>query len=163
MKKYLIPIIVIVNILVLVVGIFIGKKLENYKLVNDKIITAKDENSYIINLDTVKKVTISYMSDSKVLSNDEKDNLVSKLKKVEYPVVNEPGLVISSEYKVDFNNGIYFTFGEDVEIKVYEYNIKKFTSKLSDDILDTIRNKFNPNDYSNDDNKNLMVNVLVMN
>ena len=97
------------------------------------------------------------MSNNKELSNVEKDNMLSKLSKINYKVVNEPALIVSTDYKIDFNNGIYFSFGNyGNEIDVYENNLKKFTTQLPKEILDSVRNKFNMDYKNNLEDENLM-------
>ena len=148
MKKYLVPIIISISIIILVVGIMIGKEIVNKSKYNGNIITANNKGEYSVDFNTVKKITISYMSNNKELSNVEKDNMLSKLSKINYKVVNEPALIVSTDYKIDFNNGN--------EIDVYENNLKKFTTQLPKEILDSVRNKFNMDYKNNLEDENLM-------
>lgn len=157
MKKYLVPIIISISIIILVVGIMLGKEIVNKSKYNGNIITANNKGEYSVDFNTVKKITISYMSNNKELSNVEKDNMLSKLSKINYKVVNEPALIVSTDYKIDFNNGIYFSFGNyGNEIDVYENNLKKFTTQLPKEILDSVRNKFNMDYKNNLEDENLM-------
>ena len=146
MKKYLILLIIIISIILLVIGTII---------ITNSLNKSQNENKYSIDFKTKKKITISYMSNSKELSNIEKDNLLLELKEMDYKVINEPGLIVSTDYKIDFNNGLYFVFGNyGTEVDVYENNQRKFTTKLPNDILNNIRRMFGKVENQDDINDN---------
>ena len=146
MKKYLILLIIIISIILLVIGTII---------ITNSLNKSQNEDKYSIDFKTTKKITISYMSNSKELSNIEKDNLLLELKEMDYKVINEPGLIVSTEYKIDFNNGLYFVFGNyGTEVDVYENNQRKFTTKLPNDILNNIRRMFGKVENQDDINDN---------
>ena len=146
MKKYLILLIIIISIILLVIGTII---------ITNSLNKSQNEDKYSIDFKTTKKITISYMSNSKELSNIEKDNLLLELKEMDYKVINEPGLIVSTDYKIDFNNGLYFVFGNyGTEVDVYENNQRKFTTKLPNDILNNIRRMFEKVENQDDINDN---------
>ncbi|SRR5699024_5178102 len=146
MKKYLILLIIIISIILLVIGTII---------ITNSLNKSQNEDKYSIDFKTTKKITISYMSNSKELSNIEKDNLLLELKEMDYKVINEPGLIVSTDYKIDFNNGLYFVFGNyGTEVDVYENNQRKFTTKLPNDILNNIRRMFGKVENQDDINDN---------
>ena len=146
MKKYLILLIIIISIILLVIGTII---------ITNSLNKSQNEDKYSIDFKTTKKITISYMSNSKELSNIEKDNLLLELKEMDYKVINEPGLIVSTDYKIDFNNGLYFVFGDyGTEVDVYENNQRKFTTKLPNDILNNIRRMFGKVENQDDINDN---------
>ena len=146
MKKYLILIIIIISIILLVIGTII---------ITNSLNKSQNEDKYSIDFKTTKKITISYMSNSKELSNIEKDNLLLELKEMDYKVINEPGLIVSTDYKIDFNNGLYFVFGNyGTELDVYENNQSKFTTMLPNDILNNIRRMFGKVENQDDINDN---------
>ena len=64
MKKYLILLIIIISIILLVIGTII---------ITNSLNKSQNEDKYSIDFKTTKKITISYMSNSKELSNIEKD------------------------------------------------------------------------------------------
>ena len=64
----------------------IGKEIVNKSKYNGNIITANNKGEYSVDFNTVKKITISYMSNNKELSNVEKDNMLSKLSKINYEI-----------------------------------------------------------------------------
>lgn len=146
MKKYLILLIIIISIILLVIGTII---------ITNSLNKSQNEDKYSIDFKTTKKITISYMSNSKELSNIEKDNLLLELKEMDYKVINEPGLIVSTDYKIDFNNGLYFVFGNyGTEVDVYENNQRKFKTKLPNDILNNIRRMFGKVEKQDDINDN---------
>ena len=146
MKKYLILLIIIISIILLVIGTII---------ITNSLNKSQNEDKYSIDFKTTKKITISYMSNSKELSNIKKDNLLLELKEMDYKVINEPGLIVSTDYKIDFNNGLYFVFGNyGTEVDVYENNQRKFTTKLPNDILNNIRRMFGKVENQDDINDN---------
>ena len=146
MKKYLILLIIIISIILLVIGTII---------ITNSLNKSQNEDKYSIDFKTTKKIKISYMSNSKELSNIEKDNLLLELKEMDYKVINEPGLIVSTDYKIDFNNGLYFVFGNyGTEVDVYENNQRKFTTKLPNDILNNIRRMFGKVENQDDINDN---------
>ena len=146
MKKYLILLIIIISIILLVIGTII---------ITNSLNKSQNEDKYSIDFKTTKKITISYMSNSKELSDIEKDNLLLELKEMDYKVINEPGLIVSTDYKIDFNNGLYFVFGNyGTEVDVYENNQRKFTTKLPNDILNNIRRMFGKVENQDDINDN---------
>ena len=136
----------IISIILLVIGTII---------ITNSLNKSQNEDKYSIDFKTTKKITISYMSNSKELSNIEKDNLLLELKEMDYKVINEPGLIVSTDYKIDFNNGLYFVFGNyGTEVDVYENNQRKFTTKLPNDILNNIRRMFGKVENQDDINDN---------
>ena len=144
-KVILIVIIILIGSIISV--IFISKNsMNNFIKQND--------DSIIIDFSNVDKITVSYLSENKQLTNAEKTQLISNLQMLNYPIIYEQQLIVSTDYKIDFNNGIYFTFGQyGTEVDIYENNKRRFTTKLPDNILNYIKMIFgNTDDQTNTNN-----------
>lgn len=114
----------------------------------------QNDDSIIIDFSNVDKITVSYLSENKQLTDAEKTQLISNLQMLNYPIIYEQQLIVSTDYKIDFNNGIYFTFGQyGTEVDIYENNKRRFTTKLPDNILNYIKMIFgNTDDQTNTNN-----------
>lgn len=144
-KVILIVIIILIGSIISV--IFISKNsMNNFIKQND--------DSIIIDFSNVDKITVSYLSENKQLTDAEKTQLISNLQMLNYPIIYEQQLIVSTDYKIDFNNGIYFTFGQyGTEVDIYENNKRRFTTKLPDNILNYIKMIFgNTDDQTNTNN-----------
>lgn len=86
--------------------------------------------------------------------------MINNLQIVDYHIIHELQLIVSTDYKIDFNNGIYFTFGQyGTEVDIYENNKRRCTIELPDNILNYIRRMLgNVDDQINNNNIN-QVNV----
>lgn len=152
MKRNSIKVILIVIIILLasiISVIFISKNsMNNFIKQND--------DSIIIDFSNVDKITVSYLSENKQLTNAENTQLISNLQMLNYPIIYEQQLIVSTDYKIDFNNGIYFTFGQyGTEVDIYENNKRRFTTELPDNILNYIKRIFgNADDPTNTNNIN---------
>ena len=146
-KVILIVIIILIGSIISV--IFISKNsMNNFIKQND--------DSIIIDFSNVDKITVSYLSENKQLTDAEKTQLISNLQMLNYPIIYEQQLIVSTDYKIDFNNGIYFTFGQyGTEVDIYENNKRRFTTELPDNILNYIKRIFgNADDPTNTNNIN---------
>lgn len=146
-KVILIVIIILIGSIISV--IFISKNsMNNFIKQND--------DSIIIDFSNVDKITVSYLSENKQLTNAENTQLISNLQMLNYPIIYEQQLIVSTDYKIDFNNGIYFTFGQyGTEVDIYENNKRRFTTELPDNILNYIKRIFgNADDPTNTNNIN---------
>ena len=146
-KVILIVIIILIGSIISV--IFISKNsMNNFIKQND--------DSIIIDFSNVDKITVSYLSENKQLTNAEKTQLISNLQMLNYPIIYEQQLIVSTDYKIDFNNGIYFTFGQyGTEVDIYDNNKRRFTTELPDNILNYIKRIFgNADDPTNTNNIN---------
>ena len=144
-KVILIVIIILIGSIISV--IFISKNsMNNFIKQND--------DSIIIDFSNVDKITVSYLSENKQLTDAEKTQLISNLQMLNYPIIYEQQLIVSTDYKIDFNNGIYFTFGQyGTEVDIYENNKRRFTTELPDNILNYIKMIFgNTDDQTNTNN-----------
>lgn len=148
MKKNSTKVILIIIIIILIASIisviFISKNpINNFIKQND--------DSIIIDFSKVDKITVSYLFDDKQLTDAEKTSLINNLQMINYPIIHEQQLIVSTDYKIDFNNGIYFTFGQyGTEVDIYESNKRRFTIELPDNILNYIRRMFgNAEDQTN--------------
>lgn len=115
----------------------------------------KNDTFAQLKLDKINNITISYLDNSKKLSNEQKDKILELLVDLKYNYINEELLMVCPIYKIDFNNGIYFTFGNyGTHVDIFENNEKEFTTDLPIEILDYIRNLFNneTNKYNDDNN-----------
>lgn len=124
-------------------------------LLNKRSLIVNNDTFAQIKLDNVNNITISYLDNTKKISNEQKDKLLKSLIDFKYIYINEELLMICPVYKVNFNNGIYFTFGNfGTNVDVFEKNQKKFTTDVPIETLDYIRNLFNnsADRYNNDDN-----------
>ena len=133
-KVILIVIIILISSIISV--IFISKNsMNNFIKQND--------DSIIIDFSNVDKITVSYLSENKQLTDAENTQLISNLQMLNYPIIYEQQLIVSTDYKIDFNNGIYFTFGQyGTEVDIYENNKRRFTTELPDNILNYIKKIF---------------------
>ena len=146
-KVILIVIIILIGSIISV--IFISKNsMNNFIKQND--------DSIIIDFSNVDKITVSYLSENKQLTDAENTQLISNLQMLNYPIIYEQQLIVSTDYKIDFNNGIYFTFGQyGTEVDIYENNKRRFTTELPDNILNYIKRIFgNADDPTNTNNIN---------
>ena len=124
-------------------------------LLNKQSLIVKNDTYAQLKLDNVNNITISYLDNTKKLSNEQKDKFLKLLIDFKYIYVNEELLMVCPVYKVDFNNGIYFTFGNfGTHVDVFEKNEKNFTTDVPLETLEYIRNLFNNSTdrYNNDDN-----------
>ena len=147
-KRTNVILILIIIILILIASIssviFINKNSRNYFL-------KQNGDSITIDFSKVDKITVSYLSDDRQLTDAEKTQLINNLQMVDYHIIHEQQLIVSTDYKIDFNNGISFTFGQyGTEVDIYENNKRKCTIELPDNILNYIRKMFgNVDDQTN--------------
>lgn len=130
-------------------------------LQNKNNIITKNDTFALINLDNVNSISVSYLSKTKDFTDEQKTFLLQSLKDFKYSYVDEELLIVSTDYKIDFHNGIYFTFGNfGSEVDVFEKNEKIFTTQISAEVLNYIRNLFdNPSDTHNINNANNTINL----
>lgn len=149
-KSLLFFIILIIIFLIILVTIFTTRK---------KIkITGNIAN---INLDNCEKITVSYLDDTKTLDDEIAKKLLNLLNDYDYPIINEYGLIISSDFKIDFQNGIIFNFGQfGTEVEVFLDDNSIIITELPYDILNYIRKIFNQN--NNEKNEILNQNLLIV-
>lgn len=71
------------------------------------------------------------------------------------------GLIVSSDFQIDFNNGIIFNFGQyGSEIKVFENGKEIMVSELPQEILNLIRSEFNRVYNYDEQDENLIQNQV---
>ena len=150
-KKYL-KMFVVIFIIIIIIAIITGVIFINKNSTNNFI--RQNDDSIIIDFSKVDKITVSYLSDDKQLTDADKTQLISDLQMLNYPIIHEQQLIVSTDYKIDFNNGIYFTFGQyGTEVDIYENNKRRYTTELPDNILNYIRRIFgNVDDQTNTNN-----------
>lgn len=138
--------------IIISISLLIGQIL----LQNKNNIIIKNNTFALIDLDNANSISVSYLSQTKDFTNEQKSFLLQSLKDFQYSYIDEELLIVSTDYKIDFHNGIYFTFGNfGTEVDVFEKNKKIFTTHLSAEILNYIRNLFdNHTDTNNTNNTN---------
>ncbi len=144
---------IIIIFIIIIIALFISKILFQ----NQNNIITRNDSFALVNLDNIHSISISYLSKTKNLTDEQKNFFVQTLKNFKYPYINEELLIVSNDYKIDFHNGIYFTFGNfGTEVDVFEKNEKIFTTQVSAEFLNYIRNLFdNPSDTTNNTNNTI--------
>lgn len=157
---------IIIILIVFVIAVIISVILINKPSTSTNSSYIKQNNdNIIIDLSKSKKISVSYLSNNKDLTDTEKSQLLNNLQVLNFPIIKEQQLIVSTDYKIDFNNGIYFTFGQyGAEVDIYENNQKKFTTELSNDILNNIRKMFDNVENQNENQTNeLHINQITVN
>ena len=93
-KVILIVIIILIGSIISV--IFISKNsMNNFIKQND--------DSIIIDFSNVDKITVSYLSENKQLTDAEKTQLISNLQMLNYPIIYEQQLIVSTDLNLIMN------------------------------------------------------------
>ncbi len=115
-----------------------------------------------INLNSCEKITVSYLNYTKTLDDEITREFLNQLSNYDYPVIKGYALVVSDEFKIDFQNGIIINFGQsgtDAEVSLNGNSI--IITKLPENILNTIRDIFNQHNYeTNEINVKLKKNLI---
>lgn len=143
--------------IILIVGIMIVYSQVNSTNVKNESYITKGENKATIDLSKVKKITVYYLEEQKNLSDTQREEFIKALQDFEYSIIKEELLMVSTDYKVELDNGIYFTFGQlGTEVAIYENDKRKFTTTIPHHILNLVRKVFYQEEQKDNENATIL-------